>query len=312
MNPIEIDVLVIGGGAAGLNAAIQLARARVPVLVVDSGTPRNAPAAGVHGLLGHDGLPPLELLARGREEVRRYGGVVRESEVVAARNTGTAERPAFEVDLADGILVRARRLLVTTGLVDVLPDIPGLAARFGRDAVHCPFCHGWEVRDQPIGVIGNHHMAAHQALLFSQWSSDVVLFLHRAPELDDTQRHQLGARGVRLISGEIEEIVVEDDAIVGVRIDGELVPRRALAVAPRFEARAGFLADLGLVPVPHPTGLGVHLETTAPMGATAVPGIFAAGNVADPMNQVVQAAGAGAMAGAGLVMDLLLESVADA
>jgi len=145
----KYDVVVVGGGAAGLNGALMLARSRRSVLVVDGGLPRNAPADGVHGLLGHDGVPPAELLAKGREEVRRYGGEVVDAEVTGA----DAGDHGFTVALADGSTVAARRLLVTTGLVDELPDVAGLRERWGKDVVHCPYCHGWEVRDEPIGVL---------------------------------------------------------------------------------------------------------------------------------------------------------------
>src|SRR5689334_13038452 len=138
------DVAVVGGGAAGLNGALMLARSRRSVAVIDAGEPRNAPAEGVHGLLGREGMPPAELLALGREEVRSYGG-----HVVTSRVTGAARKDdGFVLALDDGREVRARRLLVTTGLVDELPDVPGLRELWGSDVIHCPYCHGWEVRDK--------------------------------------------------------------------------------------------------------------------------------------------------------------------
>ena len=144
----EYDVVVIGGGPAGLNRALMLARSRRTVVVIDAGGPRNSPAHGVHGLLGHDGIPPAELIDRGRSEVNRYGGQVVAGEVTRAKREGDR----FIVALADGRSVQARRLLVTTGLVDELPDVPGVRARWGRDVLHCAYCHGWEVRDRAIGV----------------------------------------------------------------------------------------------------------------------------------------------------------------
>ena len=160
------DVVVVGGGAAGLNGALMLARSRRSVVVIDAGQPRNAPADGVHGLLARDGMPPAELLERGRAEVRSYGGAV-----VAGTVTTIDRLPTgFTVGLADGRTVSARRLLVTTGVVDELPEIPGLRERWGRDVIHCPYCHGWEVRDRAIGVLASSPMVAHQALLFRQLS----------------------------------------------------------------------------------------------------------------------------------------------
>src|SRR4051812_2274907 len=144
------DVVVIGGGAAGLSGALALARARRRVLVIDAGEPRNAPAGHVHNYLGREGTPPAELLAAGRAEVGGYGGQVSGGRVTGAERTDDA---GFRVGLDDGRTVRARRLLVATGLVDQLPDVPGLGDLWGSDVLHCPYCHGWEVRDRAIGVL---------------------------------------------------------------------------------------------------------------------------------------------------------------
>jgi thioredoxin reductase len=167
------DVLVIGGGAAGLSAALTLARARRSVLLVHDGAPRNAPAAHMHAYLGLDGLPPADLLARGRAEVEGYGARVVEDRVVDVRRDGDGFRAA----LAGGRVVRSRKVLVATGLVDALPDVPGLADRWGRDVLHCPFCHGWEVRDRAVAVLGSGPVAVHQAQLWRGWTADVTLFL---------------------------------------------------------------------------------------------------------------------------------------
>ena len=287
----KYDVIVIGGGPAGLSGALILARARRSVLVIDAGSPRNAPATGIHGLLGHDGLPPSELLERGRSEVRRYGGRLMPAEVSSARREGDD----FVVRLKDGTTASARRLLVTTGLVDELPDLPGLRERWGRDVLHCPYCHGWEVRDQAIGVLASGPNSVHQALLFRQLSADVVYFGHTMPP-DTDQSRQLAARGVRLVEGEVVSLEIVDDRLSGVRLgDGEVISRDALVVSPRMVARAGFLADLGLTPKEHPSGLGQHIEADA-AGSTGVPGVWAAGNVTDLAAQVGMSASAGAWA----------------
>ena len=297
------DVVVIGGGAAGLNGALQLARSRRSVLVVDAGQPRNRPAAAVHGLLGHDGVPPARLLARGRDEVRGYGGEVVAGEVTAV---GGDLAVGFTVTLGDGRVVLARRLLVTSGLVDNLPDIPGLGERWGRDVVHCPYCHGWEVRDQPIGVLASGPTSVHQALLFRQLSDDVVYF-RRGTALDGAAASRLAARGIRVVEGEVTAVVITDDRVAGVRLaDGTVVARRALAVAARMTARAGFLADLGLKASEHPSGMGAHVPAD-PAGRTEVPGVWAAGNVTDLGAQVGAAAAAGALAGAVINADLVEE-----
>ncbi|MBA2889204.1 thioredoxin reductase [Nonomuraea soli] len=319
------DVVVVGGGAAGLNGALMLARSRRSVAVIDAGAPRNAPAEGVHGLLAREGTPPAELLARGREEVRGYGAHVVTGEVVAAERRplhghghghghgghgSTAEHPAdeheFVVTLADGRSVRARRLLVTTGLVDELPPIPGLRERWGKDVLHCPYCHGWEVRDQAIGVLASGPMSMHQALLFRQLSDDVTFFAHTRP-LSDEEAEQLAARGIRVVTGEVAAAESTGGRLTGLRLaDGTLVERDALAVATRMVARAGLLEGLGLRAVEHPSGAGEHVPADA-FGRTEVPGLWVAGNVTDLMAQVGASAAAGAMAGAQINADLVAE-----
>ena len=296
------DVVVVGGGAAGLNGAMMLGRSRRSVLVVDAGRPRNAPAASVHGLLGHDGTPPAELLARGRQEVRRYGGHLVTGEVTDA----SRDVDGFVLTLGDGRSVRARRLLVTTGLVDELPEVAGLRDRWGRDVVHCPYCHGWEVRDQAIGVLASGPLSVHQTLLFSQLTGDLTYFSHTAPPLTDEQAAHLAARGVRVVDGEVAAVVAADDRITGVRLaDGTVVEREVVAVATRMVARAAFLAPLGLRPVEHPSGMGEHLVVD-PTGRTDVPGVWAAGNVTDLGAQVGASAAAGALAGAQINLDLVM------
>jgi len=312
LDPMDIkdqyDVVVVGGGAAGLNGALMLARSRRSVLVVDAGEPRNAPADGVHGLLGHDGVPPGDLLARGRAEVASYGGVVLPGLVETVRHDDTR----FLVDLADGRTVAARQVLVTSGLHDELPDVPGLAERFGHDVLHCPYCHGWEVRDRAIGVIATSVHAVHQALLFRQLSDDVVLLRHTAPELSPEESEQLAALGIEVIEGPVVEVVTDGDRLVGVRLEtGEVVAREALVVAPTMVARSGVVTGLGLSPVPHPSGLGDHIPVEAG-GRTAVPGVWAAGNVTDPAAQVGAAAAAGAMAGAQINAELVRQEAAAA
>lgn len=310
------EAVVVGGGAAGLTGALMLARSRRSVAVIDAGAPRNAPADGVHGLLGREGMPPGELLARGRVEVRGYGGHVVPGEV-----TGVAREPAdgardgaagegeggFAVTLAGGRTVRARRLLVTTGLVDELPAVPGVRERWGRDVLHCPYCHGWEVRDQAIGVLATGPMALHQALLFRQLSADVTYFAHTTEPPAGEDAEQLDALGVRVVTGEVAGLEIAADRLTGVRLaDGTVVPRQALAVAPRMVARSGLLTALGLTPVAHPSGMGEHVPADA-TGRTDVPGVWVAGNVTDMTAQVHAASSAGAMAGAQINADLAAE-----
>ena len=297
------DVIVVGGGAAGLSGALVLARSRRSVLVIDSGEPRNAPAAAMHNFLSRDGMNPLALLDVGRVEVRGYGGELVEGRVRSAARQANG----FSVSLEDGGMLSARRLLVASGLVDQLPDVPGLSERWGRDVVHCPYCHGWEVRDQAVGVLGTGPMAVHQALLFRQLTSDVVLFTHTGPSLNDEQAEQLAARDIRVASGRVAGLEVTDDHLTGVRLDdGSLVARRVMVVGAPMVARSHVLASLGLQPTPHPLGLGEFIRADA-TGLTEVPGVWVAGNVMDLSATVIGAAAQGVMAAAAINADLVAE-----
>ncbi|MCX2180698.1 NAD(P)/FAD-dependent oxidoreductase [Streptomyces sp. SKN60] len=299
----EYDVVVVGGGAAGLSAALVLGRARRHTLVVDAGEPRNAPAAHMQGYLGLDGTSPAELLATGREEIAAYGVEWTKGLVTAATPTPEPGE-GFAVDLADGRRVRARRLVVTTGLVDELPDLAGVAERWGRDVIHCPYCHGWEVRDRAFGVLAHPVMPAHQALMVSQWSPDVALFLHTAPDPSPEDTARLAAAGVTVVTGEVAGIVVEDDRLTGVRMaDGRIVPREILFVGTRTVPRDGLLTALGADT--HETPLG-RFVTVDESGRTSVPGVWAAGNAIGPFEQVVNAASGGYRAAAAINADLLM------
>jgi thioredoxin reductase/SAM-dependent methyltransferase len=306
MSDETYDVVVVGGGAAGLSGALALARARRSVLVLDAGQPRNAPAGQVHNYLTRDGTPPAELVAAGRAEVTRYGGEVVTGDVESAAKDGDG----FLVTVDGGRAVRARRLLVTTGLVDELPDVPGLAQRWGRDVLHCPYCHGWEVRDRRIGVLATGPLAGHQADLWRQLSPDVLLLLNGMPALAKDEAERLAARGITVVHGLVAGLEVSDDRLTGVRLaSGEVVALDALAVAPRFTARAGVLESLGLKPVDVEVGgyiVGSQIPADA-SGATAVPGVWVAGNVADVRAQVIVAAAAGLTAAAAINADLVAQ-----
>jgi thioredoxin reductase len=300
----KYDVVIVGGGAAGLSAALTLARSRRTVLVVDAGAPRNAPAGHVHNYLGREGTPPASLLEAGRAEVASYGGSVVTGTVASAEPVDGG----FRVLLDDGRSVRARRLLVATGLVDELPDVPGLAERWGRDVVHCPYCHGWEVRDQAIGVLASGPFAVHQALLFRQLSADVVLFQHTLGAIED---ERLAARGIAVVEGEVVGLEVTGDRLTGVRLrSGEVVPRQALAVQPRYAARASFgLPSTDVAMNGHVIGSAVAAD---PTGATAVPGMWVAGDVANLRGTVIGAAAAGVSAATAINADLVEEDALSA
>ncbi|MGV9455978.1 NAD(P)/FAD-dependent oxidoreductase [Streptomyces sp. NPDC003635] len=293
------EVIVIGGGAAGLSAALVLGRARRRTLVVDAGEPRNAPSAHMQGYLSRDGMSPAEFLAIGREEIARY-----DVELVRDRAVDVTE--GFTVTLESGRTVHARRLVIATGLKDELPNVPGLAERFGRDALHCPYCHGWEVRDQAFGVLATSPLSVHQALMVSQWSKDVTLFLHEVDEselsADDVRR--LAVAGVDVVPGPVAEVLVEEDRLTGVRLsDGSTHAREVLFVAPRAVPRTDLLQRLGAELTETPFG---SYPVVDPTGLTSVPGVWAAGNAAGFAEQVVNAAAGGYRAGATINGELLM------
>jgi thioredoxin reductase len=300
------DVVVVGGGAAGLSAGLMLARVRRSVLVVDAGSPRNAPAAHVHGLLGHDGIAPLDLIARGRDELARYGGQFVAGTVARLGQTSDG----FEVQVGDGRTARARRLLLAAGLSDVLPAIPGLRERWGRDVLFCPYCHGWEARDAAIGVVHTGPLSVKQALLWRTLSDDVV-YLAAGPALDAADSEVLTASGIAIEMGVVDEVLIADDGIVGVLVNGRTMTRSVLSVVPRVVLDEDLMAGVGLEADDHPSGVGRYLPVDA-TGRTATPGVWAAGNLADPTAHVGTAAASAAVAVIDLNADLVAEDAASA
>lgn len=297
----QYEVIVVGGGAAGLSAALVLGRSRRRTLVVDAGEPRNAPAAHMHGYLSRDGMPPAEFLAIGREEIAGYG-----VELVRDRAVDVTKGEEFAVALASGRTVRARRLVIATGLRDELPAVPGVAERFGRDVLHCPYCHGWEVRDQAFGVLATTPLSVHEALMVSQWSKDVTLFLHSVAEeeLTDDDLRRLAAAGVKVVPGEVAELVAEDDRLTGVRLtDGTTHAREVVFTAPRPVPQTGLLERLGAELQETPFGAYPVVD---PTGLTSVPGVWAVGNAMGFAEQVVNAAAGGYRAGAFINGELLM------
>jgi thioredoxin reductase len=286
----SFDVLVVGGGAAGLSAALMLGRARRRVAVVDGGAPRNAPAAHMHGFLSRDGMPPSDLLKAGREELGGYGVEIIEDHV-------TRLDPGFTARLAGGRELTARRVLVATGVHDDLPELPGLRESWGTDAVTCPYCHGYEVRDQPLGVLGTGPESVEHALLVRQWSPDVVYFAHTT-QVSEEDSERLDARGIRVVDGVVTALRREDGHLTGVELGARFVPRTALF--------------LRTATVPHDEllrGLGYVEGEVDPSGKTGVPGVWAAGNVIDARATVIIAAAQGAAAAGALNHDLVTEDV---
>lgn len=304
------EVVIVGGGAAGLSAALVLGRARRRVTVVDAGQPRNAPAAHMQGFLGSDGLPPAELLARGRAEAAGYGveivtGTV--TAVVATKITPKSGQRTFDVTLSDGSVLDTRAVLVTTGLRDKIPDVPGVQERWGRDLLHCPYCHGYEVADQPIGILAGDPATTADSLahahLIRQWSDDVVFFANGAT-LTAGQREQLVARSIGIVDEPVVSLAVEDDHLTGAIIrGGRVVPRTAMFVRPQFVPNDTLLIDLGCSV--GDTGW-VRVDST---GATSVPGVWAAGNATNPRAQVITAAGEGSAAAIAINNSLVEEDL---
>ncbi|MEV5981080.1 NAD(P)/FAD-dependent oxidoreductase [Streptomyces sp. NPDC052114] len=298
------DVVVVGGGAAGLSAALVLGRSRRRVLVVDAGEPRNAPAAHMQGYLSRDGMPPAEFLGEGRRELERYDVEVVRDRVTAVSPDADGE---FAVGLADGGAVHARRVVLATGVVDELPDVPGVAERWGRDVLHCPYCHGWEVRDEAFGVLAPEPFTSHQALLVTQWSKDVTLFLHTVRDLPDAEWERLAAAGVQVVEGEVAGVEAGADGLTGVRLaDGRVFPRSVLFVASKPVLRDGLLSALGAEFRETPVGPYPVVDETF---RTTVPGVWAVGNAAGPMEQVINAAGAGYRAGTVINAELRMKDI---
>jgi thioredoxin reductase len=288
------DCLVIGGGAAGLSAALVLGRARCDVLLVDAGEPSNRVAHAVGGLLAQEGTSPGELYAAGREQLAGYPSVeLRDGEVVALerRDDGT-----FRAQLADGGEATARRVLLAAGMEYVPPDLPGVAERWGGSVFHCPFCHGWEVRDRALAVLGDGEQGVYKALLLRGWSEDVVLL---GRDIDAEGRAKLDAAGVPV--DERPVVAVTGEATV-VFAEGAELPRDGLLVAAPMRQRSELAAALGLE-------LG-HAGTIAvdDFGRTSVPGVFAAGDVAGTIQMVPAAMGAGARTGSFVRHSLMAEA----
>ncbi|MDI1289049.1 MAG: NAD(P)/FAD-dependent oxidoreductase [bacterium] len=297
------DVVVIGGGAAGLSAALVLTRARRSVVVIDAGKPRNGPAAHMQGYLSRDGLPPHDLLVIGHQEVRSYGGEIVSGTVVALSRLNAT---MFTVELATGERLTARRVLLTTGLLDELPDIPGLDKRWGRDLLHCPYCHGYEVRDHRVGVLGGTPDAVQHALLIRQWSPDVVYFPH-TDILTPEQSLQLEALAVGVVHGHVSGLVVTDDVVHGVELEnGRVVARDVVFVRPRLVPNSDLLRSLDCA-----VDDGGWVTVDA-VGMTRTPGVWAAGNASNPRAQVITAAGEGSAAAIAINADLVNEDIARA
>jgi len=293
------DVVVVGGGSAGLSAALMLVRGRRRVVVLDGAAPRNRFAPHMHAVLGHDGLPPTELLARGRAEIESYGGVIVPADVVGASRSDEG----FVVEVADGEPFVGRRLVVATGLRDELPDVPGLAEQWGRGVVSCPYCDGWEVRDRRIGVLAAGPGSAARAQLIRQWSSSLVFLTNGTGAPDPDERAELEARGIEVVDAPLARVLTDGDVLTGVElVGGAVVDLDVVFAMPTPTPHDDVLLQLGA----ERSGGFVPVDE---LGATAVPGVWAAGNVVNPRANVPVAMGAGASVGGAVNHDLVLDDV---
>lgn len=289
------DAIVIGGSYAGLSAALQLARARRRVLVIDAGVRRNRFASASHGFLGHDGRAPGDIAADGRAQLLAYPNV-RWLDGTAAQ--AVAEDGGFRVSTADGLTERARKLVLATGVVDELPSIEGLAERWGRGVFHCPYCHGYELDQGRIGVLGVGPLSIHHALMLPDWGS-TTFFLNDAFVPDEAQRAALAARGVTVEAGAVARLT--DTATVELR-DGRRFAMDGLFTASRTHIASPVAAQLGCAMDEGPTGAFIRTDA---MQATSVPGVFACGDAARAAGNVAISVGAGAMAGAAAHQSLM-------
>lgn len=310
MHITDWDVVIVGGGSAGLSAAIMLGRSRRRVLVVDGGEPRNRVAGHMHGVLGRDHTSPLDLLAAGRAELTRYDDVAVESATVASAAELDTDAIGFEVVLSTGERHTTRRILVATGLRDRLPEIPGLAEQWGSGVVSCPYCDGWEVRDRRIAVIPTSAANAHQAQLLRQLSDDVA-FHAGGLALPDAARTALEARGIAVEERSIAEVLADEQgALRGLRYkDGTERGVDAIFTAPRPEPNDEVLRELGARRMRND---GVDWVLVDEDGRTSVRGVWAAGNVVSARATVPMAMAAGNAAGAAINGDLLDEDIRDA
>jgi thioredoxin reductase len=288
----DVDVIIIGAGAAGLSGALMLGRARRRVLVCDGGDPRNAPASHSHSFFTRDGVPPLEMLRIGREQLDAYEGV---RVVKGDVSDVVAEEDRFAVTLGDGSRHRARRILLATGVRDELPPIGGLRELWGKSVVHCPYCHGWEVRGEPLALYADGEMAVEFAALLKGWSDDLAICTDGPSTISPEDRARLAANGIAIHEEPIERLEGRDGNLERIVFTGgKSIERRALFIRPPQRQRSALAARLGC----EFTDAG-HVKVDATM-QTTVPGVYAAGDMAMPMQQVVMAAGAGSQAGAAI------------
>ncbi|AHL33994.1 thioredoxin reductase [Pseudomonas brassicacearum] len=296
---MRYDVIIAGGSYAGMSAALQLARARRKVLVVDAGQRRNRFAASSHGFLGQDGRAPADIADDARAQLMAYPTVEWVSDtLVNARK----EAQGFTLETARGLRYSASRLLLATGVIDDLPEVQGLAQRWGKSVFHCPYCHGYELEQGPIGVLATSEMSLHHALMLPDWGP-TTFFTNGVFEPDAEQRASLAQRGVTLVPEPVERI--EGDRANVVLTDGRVVAIDGLFVLPRTRAASPLAASLGCEFEDGPLGAFIQTDMTR---ETNVPGVFACGDAAMPFGSVALAVGDGVRAGSGVHRSLIFST----
>ncbi len=297
------DVIVVGGSFAGLSAAMQLVRARRRILLVDAGKPRNRFAEAAHGFLGQDGVPPADIMREGLRQLSAYPTFdFFHGEV----QTAQADGGGFRVRLSDGCDAAARRLVLATGVADDLP-LASMTPRWGVSVLHCPYCHGYEVRDRPLAVVANHPMAAHQGLLLPDWGP-TTYFTQGVFEPAPEEAAQLTARGVAIERTPVVELLGEGSATRALRLaDGREVAADAVFTAPKTRVASPLAEQLGCAFAEGMTGS--HIQVDA-MQQTTTTNVFAAGDAAQPMHNATLASAAGVMAGVSAHRSLVLEAAA--
>jgi thioredoxin reductase len=298
------DVVIVGGGPAGLSAAVVLGRMRVSALIIDAGQPRNAAAEHSHGFLTRDSAAPAELATIGRAEAVRYGADILVDAVTGLERTDGG----FRIAVANHDAVTARRVIVATGTVDQVPELPGLREVWGSAAIHCPYCHGWENRDRGTVVWVVTEADVHKALMATQFTDRLTLVLEdpATARVSDEQRHQLEAAGARLVDGPVQELVLDGGTLSGVRTPGGVLPAEVFYTSPPVRPRDALLRGLDAAMRDLDT-CEVQVVEVDEEGRTSVPGLWAAGNVADPSTQLIQAAAAGYTTAQAIFTEILAE-----